>query len=70
VENTNRDNTVYQQAHTTTLKDCAKDFCRKKFQLTTPLVITGDVAKLHGHFNWCRVAEAGSVFRELEKYPE
>lgn len=56
--------TIHQQVHTTTLKNCAKDFAGKNF--TSPsLVIMGKVVNLHQQFNWFMGGAKGSVFNEL-----
>lgn len=58
--------TKHQKICTSTLNACAKDFAGKTFS-SPSLVIIGEVVKLHQQFNWYRVAEAGTVFQELEK---
>jgi uroporphyrin-III C-methyltransferase len=58
--------TIHQQVHTTTLKDCAKDFADRTFS-SPALVIIGDVVKLHEQFNWFNSTEAGTVFHDIEK---
>jgi len=56
--------TIHQQVHTTTLKDCAKDFQGRNFG-SPSLVIIGKVVNLHQQFNWYHSGDGGSIFRGL-----
>ena len=56
--------TIYQQVHTSTLKNCMKDFAGKDFS-SPSLVIIGKVVNLYQQFNWFKSGEKGSVFSEL-----
>jgi siroheme synthase len=58
--------TAHQQVHTTTLKDCAKDFAGLAFS-SPSLVVVGDVVGLHEQFRWFEAGAGGSVFNELLK---
>lgn len=58
--------TVHQRVHTTTLKECARDFSGKEFS-SPSLVIIGKVVNLHQQFNWYRSGQEGSVFAELSQ---
>jgi uroporphyrin-III C-methyltransferase len=57
--------TPFQQVHTTTLKDCARDFASTNFS-SPSLVIIGDAVKLHEQFHWFNSSETGSVFQEIK----
>jgi uroporphyrin-III C-methyltransferase len=56
--------TIHQQVHTTTLKDCMKEFTGKVFS-SPSLVIIGKVVNLYQQFNWFQSGKEGSVFSEL-----
>jgi uroporphyrin-III C-methyltransferase len=58
--------TIHQQVHTTTLKDCARDFAGKTFS-SPSLVIIGEVVNLHQRFSWFLSELPGSIFEPLEK---
>jgi len=60
--------TIHQQVHTTTLKNCARDFAGKSFS-SPSLVIIGKVVSLYQQFNWFKTGGEGSVFNELVKIP-
>jgi uroporphyrin-III C-methyltransferase len=57
--------TVHQQVHTSTLKNCSRDFAGRKFS-SPSLVIIGKVVNLHQQFNWFKAKSRGSVFTELQ----
>lgn len=56
--------TIYQQVHTTTLKNYETEFAGKVFS-SPAMVIVGDVVKLHEQFNWFQTEGAGTVFQTL-----
>ena len=56
--------TIHQQVHTSTLKNCIRDFAGKNFG-SPSLVIIGKVVSLYQQFNWFQNGEEGSVFNEL-----
>lgn len=56
--------TIHQQVHTSTLKNCRKDFYEKDFA-SPSLVIIGKVVNLYQQFNWFKSGKEGSVFNEL-----